>query len=67
MPLSRQAIDLLRSLRPEEPRPDGLVFATSTGRTLGNWDREAKALQEASETADCTRHDLRRTGATMLG
>jgi integrase len=67
VPLSRQAVDLLRSLRPEEPEVDALVFATGTGRTLGNWDREAKALQEASETTDWTRHDLRRTGATMLG
>jgi integrase len=34
---------------------------------LGNWDRETKALQEASGTTGWHRHDLRRTGATMLG
>jgi len=44
-----------------------LIFATSTGAPLGNWDRETKALQEASDTQGWTRHDLRRTGATMLG
>jgi integrase len=67
VPLSRQALDLLHSLRPEEPDSKALVFATSTGEALGNWDRETKALQEKSKTANWTRHDLRRTGATMLG
>ncbi len=50
-----------------QPDPNVLIFATSTGAPLGNWDRETKALQEASGTAGWTRHDLRRTGATMLG
>ncbi len=74
VPLSRQAIDLLRSRLPtddagdpKQPDPSALVFATSTGAPLGNWDRETKALQEASGTRGWTRHDLRRTGATMLG
>jgi integrase len=74
VPLSRQAMDLLRSRLPidaggnlKHPDPDALVFATSSGAPLGNWDRETKALQEASGTAGWTRHDLRRTGATMLG
>jgi len=74
VPLSRQAIDLLRSRLPtddagnrRQPDPNALVFATSTGAPLGNWDRETKALQEASGTQGWTRHDLRRTGATMLG
>jgi hypothetical protein len=34
---------------------------------LGNWDRETKAIAEASGTSGWHRHDLRRTGATMLG
>ena len=74
VPLSRQAIDLLRSRlptddegKPKKPDPDALIFATSTGARLLNWDRETKALQEASGTTGWTRHDLRRTGATMLG
>ena len=74
VPLSRQAMDLLRSRlpaddagNPQRPEPNALIFATSTGAPLGNWDRETKALQEASGTEGWTRHDLRRTGATMLG
>ncbi len=74
VPLSRQAMDLLRSRLPidadgnlKRPDPGALVFSTSTGATLGNWDRETKALQETSDTEGWTRHDLRRTGATMLG
>ena len=67
VPLSRQARDLLRSRRPEKPKVDDLIFATRTGEPLGNWDRETKALQEDSKTEAWTRHDLRRTGATMLG
>jgi integrase len=74
VPLSRQAMDLLRfrlpvgdAGNPTPPEPDALIFATSTGEPLGNWDRETKALQEVTGTAKWTRHDLRRTGATMLG
>jgi integrase len=74
VPLSRQAMDLLRFRRsdddagnPQLPEPSAFIFATSTGAPLGNWDRETKALQDASGTKGWTRHDLRRTGATMLG
>ena len=74
VPLSRQATDLLRARlpvdgqgKPKLPDPATLIFATSTGARLLNWDRETKALQGASGTKDWTRHDLRRTGATMLG
>src|SRR6185312_3373949 len=55
------------AVNPNPWDPNALIFATSTGAPLGNWDRETKALQEASGTKDWTRHDLRRTGATMLG
>ncbi len=65
VPLSRQAIALLRALGPGAA--DELVFSTFTGGPIGNWDRETKVLQEASGTEGWTRHDLRRTGATMLG
>jgi integrase len=73
VPLSRQAMDLLRSRLPADngdakrSGPDGLIFTTATGAPLGNWDRETKILQAASGTTGWTRHDLRRTGATMLG
>jgi integrase len=48
-------------------QPDALIFATETGGPLSNWDRETKQFMEASGTEGWTRHDLRRTGATMLG
>ena len=74
VPLSRQAADLLKSLLPTDkegnptiPKPDVLLFATQTGNALGNWDRETKAIMKASGTEKWTRHDLRRTGATILG
>jgi integrase len=67
VPLSRQVLDLLRTLRSASDGPAALVFASSAGTPLGNWDRETKALQSRSGTVDWHRHDLRRTGATMLG
>jgi integrase len=67
VPLPRQAIELLQLLQPENAQPDAYISATSTGMPLGNWDRETKVLQKASNTAGWTRHELRRTGATMLG
>ena len=67
VPLSSQAVALLQARCPVKPKADALVFASSTGAALGNWDRETKAIMVASETAGWHRHDLRRTGATMLG
>lgn len=67
VPLPRQAIALLQEITPSDTKPDALIFATSSGAPLGNWDRETKTLQEKSGTAGWHRHDLRRTGATMLG
>jgi integrase len=65
VPLSRQGLALLRRLGPGAP--DALLFATAGGKPLGNWDRETKRLMQASDTAGWHRHDLRRTGATLLG
>ena len=67
VPLSRQALDLLRSRLPDAADPAALVFGTRTGSALPGWDRETKRLQAASGTSGWHRHDLRRTGATMLG
>ena len=74
VPLSRQALDLLRTQLPSgdlsSPRGPDLnapIFATSKGAALADWDRETKVIQRASGTSGWTRHDLRRTGATMLG
>jgi len=74
VPLSRQAAALLCDRLPRDkhqvpvkPAADSLVFTTGNGNRLANWDRETKLLMEASGTEGWTRHDLRRTGATMLG
>jgi integrase len=67
VPLSSHALALLQARRPEKPKADALVFASGTGSALGNWDRETKYIMATSETAGWHRHDLRRTGATMLG
>ncbi len=65
VPLPRQALELLQSLGPVSP--DGLIFHSSKGGRLTNWDRATKLVMAKSGTSSWTRHDLRRTGATMLG
>lgn len=65
IPLSRQAMELILSIGPG--KPDALLFAARGQGRLANWDRETKAVMKASGTSGWTRHDLRRTGATMLG
>lgn len=67
VPLPRQAVALLRALQPEEASPEALVLATRGGKALNNWDRAAKALHEASDTAGWHRHDIRRTVASLAG
>jgi integrase len=69
VPLSKQALALLRERLPADKKKaaDQPVFATSTKKPLGNWDRECKTIMEASKTCAWHRHDLRRTAATMLG
>ncbi len=65
VPLSSQAVALVRSVG--KRKAVDLVFQTSKGGALRNWDRETKVIMEASGTSGWTRHDLRRTGATLLG
>jgi integrase len=67
VPLSRQAIELLRRRVPMIAHSDGLIFAAETGAPLGNWDRAGKWFQTASGTTNWHRHDLRRTAATLMG
>ena len=67
IPLSRQAIDLLRSLRPIDADPPALVFASRAGKALDDWEGATERVQAASGTADWHRHDLRRTAATTMG
>jgi len=67
VPLSQQALELLHDRKPSKATPATLVFANGEGGPLQNWDRETKRIMEASGTEEWTRHDLRRTGATLLG
>lgn len=74
IPLSRQALALLDAVRPLDkagrpitPKPEALLFPTRGGNPLDNWDCATKEIMTASKTSGWTRHDLRRTGATMLG
>ncbi len=67
VPLPRQAVAFLAAIKPAGIDQGAIVFANSAGGSLSNWDRETKVMMAASGTADWTRHDLRRTGATMLG
>jgi integrase len=65
VPLSRQAVELLHAIG--RGMADAYVFASGSGGRLANWDREAKQVMTASRAIGWTRHDLRRTGATLLG
>jgi len=65
VPLSRQAIALLQQIG--AGAGDALIFATGKQTALGNWDRVQKEIHAQSGTTGWHRHDLRRTGATMLG
>jgi integrase len=65
VPLSRQALALLAGL--ERTASDDLIFRSQRGRALLNWDRATKLVWAETKTSGWQRHDLRRTGATLLG
>ncbi len=67
VPLPRQAVAFLASIKPTKAGAEALIFANRNGGPLANWDRAAKAIMAESTTEGWTRHDLRRTGTTMLG
>jgi integrase len=65
--LSQAAISLLKSLPHFVDKvPDGYVFPNVEGGKLDNWSRIARAIERESGTTGWHRHDLRRTGATLL-
>ena len=45
---------------------DAFVFPNRDGGKLDNWNRVADQIHRGSNTSGWTRHDLRRTGATLL-
>jgi integrase len=66
-PLSQAAVDLLKSLPGYAHRKDSdYIFPNQDHGPLGNWDRSKLKLQEGSNIENWHRHDLRRTGATIL-
>jgi integrase len=64
IPLPRQAISMLAKTR-EGKTPGELVFPNAHGGKLDNWDRWSKSVFKRSGTSGWTRHDLRRTCATL--
>ncbi|SLN42369.1 integrase [Pseudoruegeria aquimaris] len=67
LPLSRAALDLLKSLPGYTmATPDDFVFPNRDGGILSNWNRTSLAIFKASKTERWTRHDIRRTGSTLL-
>lgn len=67
LPLSDAAMTLLQSLPGYALRKDkDLVFPNMSGGELDNWQRITQAVQRESGTADWHRHDLRRTGSTIM-
>lgn len=69
VPLSKQALALLRKRRQDVVDPDAFVFVSDGdgSNPIDNWDRATKAIHRESQTTGWHRHDLRRTGSTMLG
>jgi hypothetical protein len=48
-------------------RGTDLVFSNEASGLLGNWNRAQRLINDASGTSGWHRHDLRRTGTTILG
>jgi integrase len=63
IPLPRQAISMLTEMR--DRTECALVFPNARGGKLDNWDRWSKIVFEGTGTSGWTRHDLRRTCATL--
>jgi integrase len=67
VPLSRQAVAMLTGIKPKNAKPADLVFQARGGGRLANWGKAGDSIQAKSKTAEWTRHDLRRTAATLMG
>jgi integrase len=64
IPLPRQATTMLGAMR-DGADGNALVFPGARGAKLDNWDRWSKSIFERTGTSGWTRHDLRRTCATI--
>lgn len=65
VPLSRQARELLE-FRRDLKLPTDLVFCNSVHKQLDNWHRAQRKLFDETDTSNWHRHDIRRSGATMM-
>jgi integrase len=63
--LSRQAVQLLQAVRPPHALPADHVLR-DRGQPLYAWDAATARYRQASGVTGWTRHDLRRTSATIL-
>jgi integrase len=64
IPLPRQALSMLVKMR-EGKTPQEPAFPNAHGGELDNWDRWSKSVFKRTGTSGWTRHDLRRTCATL--
>lgn len=64
IPLPRQALSMLAKMS-EGKTPGELVFPNAHGGKLDNWDRWSKSIFKRTGTSGWSRHDLRRTCATL--
>ena len=64
IPLPRQATSMLKDMR-DRANGRALVFPGARDAKLDNWDRWSKSIFKRTGTSGWTRHDLRRTCATM--
>jgi integrase len=67
VPLPWQALALLQARMPPDPDPAAFVFTKTNGKALDNWEDATKRIQAMSGTGGWTRHDLRRSAATLMG
>lgn len=67
LPLSISAVNLLKKLPGySNGNAESFVFPNRNGGKIDNWNRIAEQVMKGSGTEGWTRHDLRRTGATLL-
>lgn len=65
--LPRQAVAFLKLKKHPSMKGGDLIFPNENGNILTNWDVFAKSIKKHSQTEGWHRHDLRRTGATIMG
>lgn len=65
--LPKQAIVFLQAHKKAQPKKDGFIFPNENDKVLTSWNVFAHSIKKRSRTTGWHRHDLRRTGATIMG